>query len=92
MTQELPYRPCVGIALFSGTGKVFVGERIDNPGSWQMPQGGIDEGENLEEAFIREMREEIATDKADIIKIMDRPLRYALPPFLLRKLWDGKWG
>lgn len=92
MAKELPYRPCVGITLFNRDKKIFVGERIDNPGSWQMPQGGIDEGETVEDAFFREMLEEIGTDEAEILKIMDRPLRYALPPHLLGRLWDGKWG
>jgi putative (di)nucleoside polyphosphate hydrolase len=92
MSSELPYRPCVGIVLFNPKGSVFVGERIDNPGSWQMPQGGIDEGETVEEAFFREMWEEIGTDRAEIVKIHDKKLRYALPPHLLRKLWNGKWG
>lgn len=88
----LPYRPCVGITLFNADGKVFVGERLDNPGAWQMPQGGIDEGEDIETAFFREMKEEIGTGKADILKIMDRTLSYPLPPHLLGKLWGGRWG
>lgn len=92
MTDDLPFRPCVGIALFNRDGKVFVGERIDTPGSWQMPQGGIDEGEELHEAFFREMREEIGTDKADILQVLDRPLRYRLPPRLIKRLWDGRFG
>jgi putative (di)nucleoside polyphosphate hydrolase len=92
MNQSLPYRPCVGIALFNPKGQVFVGERIDNPGAWQMPQGGIDSGETIEEAFFREMSEEVGTEKAEILKIHDEPLRYNLPPHLQGKLWDGKWG
>lgn len=92
MKRDLPYRPCVGIALFNADRKIFVGERIDNPGAWQMPQGGIDDGEDVRDAFYREMREEIGTDKAEIIKIMDRKLRYALPSHLLGKLWGGRWG
>lgn len=67
LVDHLPYRPCVGIALFNKTGQVFVGERIDTPGSWQMPQGGIDPGEDIETAFYREMHEEIGTDKATIL-------------------------
>ena len=53
MSAELPYRPCVGIALFNQDNKVFVAERLDLPGSWQMPQGGIDPGEMPEEAAMR---------------------------------------
>ncbi len=89
---DLPYRPCVGIALFDDAGDVFVGERIDNPGAWQMPQGGIDEGENVETAFFRELKEETGTDKAVILSVMDRPLRYRLPPHLMGRLWGGRWG
>lgn len=87
--EHLPYRPCVGIALFNDSGKVFVGERIDSPGAWQMPQGGMDAGEDIETAFFREMREEIGTGKATIIRVMDAPLRYDLPPHLQGKLWNG---
>jgi putative (di)nucleoside polyphosphate hydrolase len=92
MSTELPYRPCVGIALFNEQGHVFVGERIDTPGAWQMPQGGIDEGEDLEKAFYRELYEEIGTDKASIIRVHEQKLRYKLPERLINKLWDGKFG
>lgn len=91
MQTELPYRPCVGITLFNENGHVFVGERLDNPGAWQMPQGGIDQGETAEDAFFREMQEEIGTASAEILKIHDEPLRYDLPPHLLGRLWGGKW-
>jgi putative (di)nucleoside polyphosphate hydrolase len=73
--QELPYRLCVGIALFNRNGRVFVGERIDTPGSWQMPQGGIDPGEDVKTAFFRELKEEIGTDKARIIYDKIHPQR-----------------
>lgn len=89
--DHLPYRPCVGITLFNRDHKVFVGERIDTPGSWQMPQGGIDAGEDVEAAFFREMREEIGTHNATILKIMAKPLRYDLPPHLQQKLWNGQF-
>lgn len=92
MSAELPFRPCVGIALFNDKGKVFVGERIDSPGAWQMPQGGIDPGEDIETAFFREMMEEIGTDQAKILRVMDKPLRYRLPPRLLGQLWGGQYG
>ena len=92
MRTELPYRPCVGIALFNDDNHVFVGERIDNPGAWQMPQGGIDEGETVEDAFFREMEEEIGSTLAEIIRVHDTPLRYELPPHLLGKLWNGQFG
>lgn len=90
-SSNLPYRPCVGIALFNTNGLVFVGERIDSPGAWQMPQGGIDPDEDIESAFFRELREETGTDKAHILKIMDEKLRYDLPPHLMGKLWGGAY-
>lgn len=89
--DHLPYRPCVGLAIFNRDGKVFVAERLDNNTAWQMPQGGIDEGEDLTVAAYREMKEEIGTDKAEILEIMQTPLLYDLPPELLGKLWGGKY-
>lgn len=86
-----PYRPCVGIALFNEAGKVFVGERIDTPGAWQMPQGGIDADEDLLLAGMRELTEEIGTDKARIMEIHDRKILYDIPPPILErlhKIWD----
>ncbi len=89
--QTLPYRPCVGIALFNDKGQVFVGERIDKPGAWQMPQGGIDPDEPFEDALFREMEEEIGTKKADIIRVHDEPLRYDFPDYLATRLYNGKY-
>ncbi|HOO82611.1 MAG TPA: RNA pyrophosphohydrolase [Alphaproteobacteria bacterium] len=89
--SALPYRPCVGIALFNAQGHVFVGERIDTPGAWQMPQGGIDEGEDLEVAARRELCEEIGTDSAELLKISEQTTRYDLPAHLLGRLWDGRY-
>lgn len=91
--KSLPYRPCVGVALFNMDGLVFVGERIDTPGAWQMPQGGIDEGETIEQAAFRELHEEVGTDKAEILKIHDEKLRYSIPEHVLKEmgLWDGKY-
>ena len=77
--SSLPYRPCVGIALFNDKGQVFVGERIDSPGAWQMPQGGIDPGEDITTAAMRELGEEVGTQKAVIIEISDEKLRYEFP-------------
>ncbi|MEM6811864.1 MAG: RNA pyrophosphohydrolase [Pseudomonadota bacterium] len=91
MGSKSLYRQCVGIALFNKSGKVFVGERIDTPGAWQFPQGGIDEGEDLEKAAFRELAEEIGTNKASILKIMDDKTRYDLPADLQQKLWGGKY-
>ena len=83
------YRPCVGVALFNEYGEVFVGERIDTPGAWQMPQGGIDEGEDLETAALRELQEEVGTNKVEIIRIAEERIRYDLPEKLQNKLWNG---
>jgi putative (di)nucleoside polyphosphate hydrolase len=91
ITDLLPYRPSVGIMLINPEGRIFVGERIDNPGAWQMPQGGIDPGETVEQAFFREMLEEIGTDKAEILRIHDEKLRYELPPRLRKRLWGGQY-
>lgn len=89
--DHLLYRPCVGIALFNHDGKVFVGERIDTPGAWQMPQGGIDEGESVEDAAFRELGEEVGTNQGVIIKIAEEKLRYDLPDDKIQKLWNGKY-
>lgn len=91
MSQDLPYRQCVGICLFNSDGLVFVGERIDNPGAWQMPQGGIDDGETFEEAAYRELLEETGTDKAKIIATSEDIHAYDLPDHLIGKLWQGKY-
>ncbi len=85
------YRPCVGIALFNHDGRVFVGERIDTPGAWQMPQGGIDEGEEILPAALRELKEETGTDKAELIRIHPERIPYDIPGDILVRLhkeWD----
>lgn len=89
--NNLPYRPCVGLCLFNHNGLVFVGERIDSRGAWQMPQGGIDDGEDIITAAYRELKEEIGTDKADIIKIAEQKVCYDVPPELSTKHWGGKY-
>lgn len=91
--NTLPYRPCVGIMLINGNGNIFTGERIDTPGAWQMPQGGIDAGEHAEEAAYRELEEEIgvAADHVSIIKQTSNWLYYDLPPHLMGKAWGGKY-
>ena len=91
----LGYRPCVGVMLVNADGQVFVGRRIDNKEGdwWQMPQGGVDPGEDLRAAVLRELREEtgITPDKVSLIGQMDEPLRYDLPDELVGKLWRGKY-
>jgi putative (di)nucleoside polyphosphate hydrolase len=89
--KDLPYRPCVGIVLFNKNGHVFVGERLDNPGAWQLPQGGVDDGESVEQAAMRELYEETGTNSAELISIMDEQLSYDLPDHLLGRLWNGAY-
>ena len=88
--SKRPYRPCVGIMLINDNGHIFSGQRIDNRAeAWQMPQGGIDAGEDVETACFREMREEIGTDKADILSIHPEWLNYDIPLPLANRLWGG---
>jgi putative (di)nucleoside polyphosphate hydrolase len=90
--SNLPYRPCVGLMLLNRQGQVFVGKRIDQTvEGWQMPQGGIDEGEAPREAALRELKEEAGTDKAVIIAEMDDWLTYDLPPHLVGIAFHGKY-
>lgn len=95
MNQPLGYRPCVGVMLVNGDGRVFVGRRIDNKEGdwWQMPQGGVDPGEDLEAAAFRELGEEtgVTDSHATLLKRMEEPLRYDLPDELIGKLWGGKY-
>ncbi|MBI1178910.1 MAG: RNA pyrophosphohydrolase [Alphaproteobacteria bacterium] len=90
--QPTAYRPCVGIVLVNRRGEVFVAARIDNPeDAWQMPQGGIDKGEDPREAAFRELGEEIGTANAEILAESDDWLQYDLPPELIGKLWGGRY-
>ena len=92
MTTDLPYRPCVGIMLFNQDGKVFVGKRIDQTvEGWQMPQGGIDKGETPVEAVLRELQEEVGTDKADVLGEMEDWITYDLPAHLVGVAFHGKY-
>lgn len=90
--SHLPYRPCVGIMLVNAQNKVFVAKRIDTVSeAWQMPQGGIDEGEEPLPAAMREMLEEIGTNNATLIAESKDWLTYDLPDHLISKLWGGKY-
>ncbi len=94
----LPYRPCVGIMAFNCQGFVWVGRRADMPGNsdggghfWQMPQGGIDDGEDPAAAALRELYEETAMRSVQIVGRTRDWLHYDLPPELSGKIWGGRF-
>tara|TARA_R110002167_G_scaffold47960_3_gene141711 strand:- start:982 stop:1464 length:483 start_codon:yes stop_codon:yes gene_type:complete len=90
--EERPYRPCVGIMLLNREGLVFVAQRIDQQAeAWQMPQGGIDEGEDARAAALRELKEEIGTDRAEILAESRGWLDYDLPRELADRIWKGRF-
>lgn len=93
--SALPYRPCVGVMLVNAQGLVFVGKRIDNRegDAWQMPQGGIDDDEDLRAAALRELLEEtgVREDHATILAQTREELLYDLPDELIGKLWGGRF-
>ena len=90
--KKLPLRNGVGIILLNKENKIFVAKRIDNPQNfWQMPQGGVDEGENFLRAAFRELEEETSIKKAELIKELDGTTTYELPDHLLGIIWKGKY-
>ncbi|MEE3360476.1 MAG: RNA pyrophosphohydrolase [Pseudomonadota bacterium] len=92
--ESLPYRPCVGVMLANKDGQVFVGQRIDNPGpAWQMPQGGVDKGEDPQDAAFRELWEEtgVTADLVTLEAVTSDWVKYELPAELVPKLWKGKF-
>jgi putative (di)nucleoside polyphosphate hydrolase len=92
--EGLPYRPCVGVVLINAQGLIFAGQRLDNRGdAWQMPQGGIDDGEKPREAALRELWEEtgVTADLVDFIGKTHGWVTYDLPAELLGKVWGGKY-
>lgn len=92
--ESLPYRPAAGVVLLNREGKVFVAQRLDSTlEAWQMPQGGLDEGEDAETGALRELEEEtsIPRDKVEIVARCPVELTYDLPDDLVGKLWKGKW-
>ena len=89
--KNLPYRHGVGMMVFNDEKQIFVGKRIDNQEAWQMPQGGVDKGENVKVAAKRELYEETGIQSIRIIKQSDKEYIYDLPDHLLGKIWKGKY-
>ena len=90
--KNLPLRDGVGIVLLNKDNKIFVAKRIDNPKNfWQMPQGGVDEGENFLSAAYRELEEETSIKSVKLIHEIDEITTYLLPKHLLGVIWKGKY-
>ena len=90
--KKLPLRSGVGIIVLNKENKVFVAKRIDNPKDfWQMPQGGVDDGENFLKAAYRELEEETSIKNVKLISEIDGTTTYELPSHLLGKIWKGKY-
>ncbi len=92
--ETLPYRPCVGVMLINPAGLIFAGRRIDSTAeAWQMPQGGIDEGEKPRAAAVRELWEEtgVTGDLVEFVEKVKGWVTYDLPPELLGQVWGGKY-
>ena len=90
--QNLPLRTGVGIIVLNKQNKIFVGKRKDNPGDkWQMPQGGVDEGEDYITAMKRELLEETSIQNIEIIKEINKIYQYELPENLVGIIWKGKY-
>lgn len=94
MMTDLPYRPCAGVTLINRDGLIFAGRRIDSAApAWQMPQGGIDAGEDPANAALRELWEETGVTDALVEQLAEAPewITYDLPPELLGKVWKGRY-
>lgn len=90
--KDRPYRKGVGAVLFDKRGRVLVARRIDTPGeAWQLPQGGLDAGENPRRAILRELAEEIGTARARIVGEIPGWLAYDLPASLVARAWGGRF-
>ena len=90
--KNLPLRNGVGIIVLNNDNKILVAKRIDNSKNfWQMPQGGVDEGEDFLSAAYRELEEETSIKNVELVKELDGMLTYELPAHLLGKIWKGKY-
>ena len=90
--KDLPLRSGVGIVVLNKHNKVFIAKRIDNPKNfWQMPQGGVDEGEDFLKAAYRELEEETSIKSVELLKELDGTITYELPDQLLGIIWKGKY-
>ena len=90
--SNLPLRSGVGIVVLNKENKVFIAKRIDNPKNfWQMPQGGVDDGEDFLKAAYRELEEETSIKNVELIKELDGTITYELPDRLLGLIWKGKY-
>ena len=90
--NNLPLRNGVGIVVLNNQNKIFVAKRIDNPKNfWQMPQGGVDEGEDYYEAALRELKEETSIVSVELIQEISKKLTYILPNHLVGIIWKGRF-
>jgi putative (di)nucleoside polyphosphate hydrolase len=95
--EDLPYRPCVGMMVLNREGHAFIGRRLDGPEhvdathSWQMPQGGVDEGEDLYAAALRELYEETGIRSVAKVGEIDEWLTYDIPSRIAGQAWQGKY-